>query len=319
MTHFFCYFCLRLYDLMLTNSPLSPLVEIKNSAESYWTYYPLSADISCNLIEHKEIEPLRFQGGIDCRLIQLYFCLSGDMTFSFYGGRYTQQLKQGSSFIFYNPNTDLDQVLHVSTGTQALCLYTTVPYLHQLFVQDLSELPFLTEENINKKFYAERPLKPTLKLVLDQMFHSKTLPSNRRVYFHGKVLELLSLYFNQEADQVQESCPFLLDENNVLKIRQAKKILLDHMINPPSIKVLSKEIGLNESQLKSGFKNIYGTTIYQYLTDYKMEYARKMLDRQIHKVNEVSDHIGYSNPSHFIAAFKRKYGITPKKYVMALQ
>ncbi|MEM7375339.1 MAG: AraC family transcriptional regulator [Bacteroidota bacterium] len=303
---------------MLANSPLSPIGEVKNAAKSHFDYFPLGPDLSCNLIEHQAETPLSFQGGIDKRLIQLYFCQSGEMTFAFYGGRYRQQLKQGSSFLFYNPLGNLDQILSVQPGTQALCLYSTVPYLHQLFVQDLSELPFLTEENVNKKFYAERPLKPALKLVLDQMFHTKTLPANRRLYFMGKVLELLSLYFNREADQVEENCPFLLDENNVLKIRQAKKILLEHMIEPPGIKVLSREVGLNESQLKSGFKNIYGKTIFQYLTDSKMEFARKLLDRQTHKVNEVSDKVGYSNPSHFIAAFKRKYGITPKKYVMAL-
>ena len=304
---------------MLSRSPLTLLQVEKNNAKSSLEYYQLGSDISCNLIEHQGKESLSLQGGIDRRLIQMYFCLAGEMTFSFFGGRYQQKLGHGSSFLFYNPNSDLDQVLCVNASSQALCLYTTVSNLHQLFVQDLSELPFLTEENINKKFYAERPLKPGLKLVLDQMFHTKTLPSNRRVYFMGKVLELLSLYFNQETDQAEENCPFLLDENNVIKIRNAKKILLEQMVNPPGIKALSREVGLNESQLKSGFKNIYGKTIFQYLTDYKMEYARKMLDRQIHKVNEVSDHIGYSNPSHFIAAFKRKYGITPKKYLMALQ
>ncbi|MEL6676367.1 MAG: helix-turn-helix transcriptional regulator [Bacteroidota bacterium] len=302
---------------MLSSSPLSFLPGSKNNEKCEWEYYHLNPDTSFDWINHAGTEAVHFLGSIDKRLIQMYFCRSGEMTFSFYGGRYTQILKQGSGFLFYNPLADLPQELILSPGSQAVCLYITVEHLHQLFVQDLSELPFLTEENINKKFYAERPIKPALRLVLDQMFHDKTLPSNRRVYFMGKIWEMLSLYFNQEADANIENCPFLLDENNVLKIRLAKKILLERMVNPPGIKELSREIGLNEHQLKLGFKNIYSKSIFQYLTDYKMEYARKLLDRQSHKVNEVSDLIGYSNPSHFIAAFKRKYGITPKKYIMA--
>jgi AraC-like DNA-binding protein len=49
-----------------------------------------------------------------------------------------------------------------------------------------------------------------------------------------------------------------------------------------------------------------------------MEYARRLLDSGSHNVNEVGLKIGYSTASHFIAAFKKKYGTTPKKYLMNL-
>ena len=38
-----------------------------------------------------------------------------------------------------------------------------------------------------------------------------------------------------------------------------------------------------------------------------------------YKVNEVATQIGYTNPSHFIAAFRKKFGVTPKKYLMQLE
>jgi len=49
-----------------------------------------------------------------------------------------------------------------------------------------------------------------------------------------------------------------------------------------------------------------------------MEYARKLLDSGTYNVNEVGVQIGYSTASHFIAAFKKKFGTTPKKYLMSL-
>ena len=49
-----------------------------------------------------------------------------------------------------------------------------------------------------------------------------------------------------------------------------------------------------------------------------MEVARKLLESGNHNVNEVGLRIGYSTSSHFIAAFKKKYGTTPKKYIMSL-
>jgi AraC-like DNA-binding protein len=49
-----------------------------------------------------------------------------------------------------------------------------------------------------------------------------------------------------------------------------------------------------------------------------MEVARKLLEAGNDNVNEVGHKVGYSTSSHFIAAFKKKYGTTPKKYVMSL-
>ena len=49
-----------------------------------------------------------------------------------------------------------------------------------------------------------------------------------------------------------------------------------------------------------------------------MEEARRMLDSQQFNVNEVGLKLGYSTSSHFIAAFKKKFGTTPKKYLLSV-
>jgi AraC family transcriptional activator of pyochelin receptor len=103
-----------------------------------------------------------------------------------------------------------------------------------------------------------------------------------------------------------------------LKIRKAKDIIISRMSEPPSLQELATEIGLNIKKLKEGFKQIYGDTVYSFLFDYKMEEARKLLESNQYNVNEVGLQVGYSTASHFIAAFKKKFGTTPKKYVMSL-
>jgi len=104
----------------------------------------------------------------------------------------------------------------------------------------------------------------------------------------------------------------LIDEENVLKIKKAKEIILANMSEPPSLQELADEIGLTLKKLKMGFKQIYGDTVYGFLFDYKMDSARKLLDSGSYNVNEVGLKIGYSTGSHFIAAFKKKFGTTPK-------
>jgi AraC-like DNA-binding protein len=63
----------------------------------------------------------------------------------------------------------------------------------------------------------------------------------------------------------------LIDEDNVLKIKKAKEIIIANMAEPPGLQELADEIGLNLKKLKMGFKQIYGDTVYGFLFDYKMD------------------------------------------------
>ncbi|MFT5438094.1 MAG: AraC-like DNA-binding protein, partial [Ulvibacter sp.] len=143
-------------------------------------------------------------------------------------------------------------------------------------------------------------------------------PSIKPLYFKGKAYELLSLYFNRPVDADTEQCPFLIDEDNKAKIKKAKSIIISRMAEPPTLKELADEIQLPLNRLKEGFKQIYGDSVFSFLFDYKMEIARQMLATGSHNVNEVGLKVGYSTSSHFIASFKKKFGTTPKKYVMGL-
>ena len=87
------------------------------------------------------------------------------------------------------------------------------------------------------------------------------------------------------------------------------------MSEPPSLNELANEIGLTLKKLKDGFKHIYGETVFNFLIDYKLDYARKLLESKKHNVTEISELIGYSTSSHFISAFKKKFGTTPKRYL----
>ena len=81
---------------------------------------------------------------------------------------------------------------------------------------------------------------------------------------------------------------------------------------------LADEIGLSLKKLKEGFKEVYGDTVFGFLFDYKMDFARKLLETGRHNVNEVGLRVGYSTASHFIAAFRKKFGTTPKKYIQSV-
>ena len=247
-------------------------------------------------------------------VIYFYFCLEGKAGFSF-GPHYSRDITEGKTYFFYNPERELPFQLSLEPGTRMVILSISLEGIHKLFMDGSDEIHFLKKENVNRKFYDEREISNVLKLALNQLFTFNLSENAKRLFLQGKMLEILSLYFSNRQPDV-ESCPFLNDEATVRKIKHAKEYLLKNLDNAPTLKELSKIAGLNEFQLKSGFKEIYGNTVYGYLLDHKLDYAISLFDRKKMKVNEVAAQIGYANTSHFIAAFKKKFGLTPKKYLM---
>ena len=247
--------------------------------------------------------------------LQFHFCLKGQMNFKYNQGSYTFPLNEDHSILLYNPAKELPIDVELSPNTWLVSVLISIIKFHALFSSDADHIPFLSSENSAKKYYDNLPYTSSIAVVLSQVLQSKIHDSIKALYIKGKVYELLSLYFNKSEDPSVEQCPFLVDEENVRKIRKAKEIVLERMTDPPSLENLAVEIGLSLKKLKEGFKELYGDTIYAYLLDHKMEEARRILNSQKHNVNEVGLKLGYSTASHFIAAFKKKYGTTPKKYL----
>ncbi|ARV13712.1 AraC family transcriptional regulator [Polaribacter sp. SA4-12] len=260
-----------------------------------------------------------FEREINSTFIQIHFCLRGKAKFLFNGSTYSFDVLDNRSILLYNPQRILPINLEIQPKTTLVSLLISIEKFHSLFSKESGYIPFLSDENSNKKYYDDTEIKPTVSIVLQQIINSNVNSSIRDLYVKGKVYELLSLHFQQEENNEGEYCPFLVDEQNVLKIRKAKEIIISRMAEPPTLKELSTEIGLSLKKLKEGFKQIYGDTVYSFLFDYKMEHARRLLESNQFNVNEVGIKVGYSTSSHFIAAFKKKFGTTPKKYVMSLK
>jgi len=268
--------------------------------------------------QNDENEIFRVEKPINKGLIQFHFGIKGKAKFVFNEGNYAIELKEEKSLLLYNPQKELPLNLELAAQSWVISVFISIQKFHALFSTESIYIPFLSDVNNDKKYYKEENISPSMAIVLSQMFHYNLNPSIKNLYYKGKGYELLSLYFNQNEDPNAEQCPFLIDEDNVLKIKKAKEIIIQNMSEPPGLQKLADEIGLSLKKLKMGFKQIYGDTVYGFLFDYKMDYARKLLDSGSYNVNEVGLKIGYSTGSHFIAAFKKKFATTPKKYLMGL-
>lgn len=147
--------------------------------------------------------------------------------------------------------------------------------------------------------------------ILSQLDNSHLLGNCHKVYADAKVLELLSLIFKKgKSKRENKYCKTISDRE---KIREAASILILDIYTPPSIRDLSLKVGLNEKKLKYGFKEVFDTTVYGYLFEYKMSLAQQLVLDTDKSISEIALLVGYDYVSHFCTAFKRKFGIPPKK------
>ncbi len=255
---------------------------------------------------------------IDRTFIQFHFCLKGQAKFIFNDGNYALEIPEESSLLLYNTHLDLPLNLELSPNSWLICVIMTLQRFHTLFSNEADFIPFLNKESKDTKYYAQEIVTPPIAVVLSQIINYKLNSSIKTLFIKAKVYELIALYFNKIEDADVEQCPFLVDEENIKRIKLAKEIMISRMVEPPTLKELSEEIGLSLKKLKDGFKQVYGEPVFSFLFEYKMDYARKMLESGRYNVSEVGHRVGYSTPSHFIASFKKKYGTTPKKYLTSV-
>ena len=293
-------------------------IQLKNNAPGMFSDTKIDSGFFILKFQNETIDNNGIIREIGCDFIQYHFCLKGAIKFKFNNGNYAQHLTQENSLLLYNPQLDLPMDIEMETNSWLITLIVSIKKFHSLFSDEADIIPFLGEGNRDKKYYTNHAITPSMAVVLNQIMNFSIHPSIKRLYYKGKAYELLSLYFNKPEDADIEQCPFLVDEENVLKIKQAKEIIIARMAEPPTLQELSNEIGLSLKKLKDGFKQIYGEPVYAFLFDYKMEVARQLLAEGTYNVNEVGLKVGYSTASHFIAAFKKKFGTTPKKYIMSL-
>ena len=267
---------------------------------------------------NSQLLELNFNHDIDKKHIQFHFCIKGFSKFQFNNGKYAFPVISDNSILLYNPVQELPINALLNPNSLVISILISIKKFHGLFSNQADQISFLNKDNIGNKFYKEKKLEPMMSVVLNQMVQLSVHESMHNLYLKAKVFELMSFYFNRSKEMDIEQCPFLVDDKNIKKIRLAKEIIISRMIEPPSLTVLASEVEISLKKLKEGFKQVYGASVFVFLLDYKMQVSKTLLSSGNYNVNEVALKVGYSTATHFINAFKKKFGTTPKKYLMSL-
>jgi two-component system response regulator YesN len=92
------------------------------------------------------------------------------------------------------------------------------------------------------------------------------------------------------------------------------RYLHEHLAEEMSLAVLSEEFHLNAQYISQLFKNEIGVNFLAYLTNIRMEKAKKLLLSTSLSVAEIAEQSGYGDYRVFTKVFKKNEGITPSQY-----
>lgn len=148
--------------------------------------------------------------------------------------------------------------------------------------------------------------------IFSELYH---VPAKIRMdYFKIKVMELLVFLGALELADYKDERPYFYS-GQIEKIKAAHALMTEKLAVNYTAEMLAKEVDLSVGMLKNGFKGVYGTPLYSYIRNYKMNVAASLLvtDRKKRIVDVAAD-VGYDNPSKFAAAFKEIFGMSPAEY-----
>jgi len=186
------------------------------------------------------------------------------------------------------------------------------------FVKPRRTTDTLTDNILNFKhvssFSKTLPLCGKTRMVLEALLNHTYTDSLENIFINAQT-QMLLLYSldcmlgEKEIDVV--NCKFLANELDREKIVKAREVLIQHIGEPITIKELSRKVAINECYLKKGFKEMFGSTIFDFYQSQRMEHAKYLLYEKGLSVTEVSLMLGYSSISHFSTAFKKHTGLKP--------
>lgn len=159
------------------------------------------------------------------------------------------------------------------------------------------------------------PLNTEYRTHFNQVFDTPDKKPMRELHIRNAIMMLVELFFrrlHKKTKAIRDSPLRKMNTNDLHKLMDVETILVkDFSKAPPTIVDLATYTNMSVSKLKSSFKKVYGSGIYEYYQKNRMQKAKVMLASNGFTVKEVGLKIGYTNLSNFSLAFKKEFGLLP--------
>lgn len=227
--------------------------------------------------------------------------------------------EHGKSIISFNPESSCKAEILGQQHYRALSIYISPGRLYAQFNEELDQVPRylhpVLENSDQTPFNHVVNMTPHTRMILDQIYNCPYQGVFRKLYLEGKSIELIVQQLWEVAQMPVQNYKWRLHPVDIERIHKVKDILISDLENPPMLKELAKRTGLNDTKLKMGFLQVFGTTAYEYFRTYRINKSREILDQGKLNIDETAYLLGFHDATHFIKNFKNYFGTTPGTYL----
>ncbi|MGX1787915.1 helix-turn-helix transcriptional regulator [Bosea sp. NPDC055332] len=154
-----------------------------------------------------------------------------------------------------------------------------------------------------------RPADARLRSLALQIAEQPVAEPLRQLYLAGKALELAAVALNEIVGKAPLR-PARLPTRTREQVLAARDMLVAAMQEPPSLAELARITGLNPTKLTSAFRAEFGTSVFAYLQEQRLQQAHAMIAGGHASVAEAAFRVGYT-PAHFSGLFRKRFGLSP--------
>lgn len=286
----------------------------EQEGSGYWDFFMPTAHLTVSITDatYRKEAWVRVEG---TGYFKLRLLLSGELRSA--SGALLVRAPQAMMLVAPGPGSE---GYYIAPGqhTRMVVLHCRPALLTDLLGLDPSEVP----APLDALFAAGRPAeRHRVSLGPDIAHAAQRIVDSRHQLPHalrGPQLEALGMeiltqvmgdFANQELVRRSASTLVARDLN---RIYEARDYLAQRYVKPPSIPELARLVGINQTKLKAGFREVIGATIFRYVLQLRMQRAAELLLTREYNVAEVAYKVGYDYPANFTHAFKRFYGHLPR-------
>ncbi|WP_298318501.1 AraC family transcriptional regulator [uncultured Aquimarina sp.] len=180
--------------------------------------------------------------------------------------------------------------------------------------EDLIEL-FRDVNGINQ-FYYKNYYSLEISKFISEFTECELTGFMRQVYLEGKAYEILTHQLQQYLDDLNEPDKrLILRQATIESIEDAVSIIREEIDSIGNIVDIAKRVGLNQNTLQNGFKQLYKTSVNEYIKNYRIDTAKELLESSDLNITEITYKVGINSRSYFAKLFKKRFGINPKQYL----
>lgn len=257
-------------------------------------------------IHYKQTSPF-FRRSVSFEHNVLIYVLNGEKRISFESIEYT--IKQGEAFFIPKNSYLLSEILDTQTGTYDSLLFFFPGMVLRSFVY---KYKYSFNLNQNKK-----PFIFSIKMdrFLSSLFESFLVLTNlkNRPNFLLLKYEEIFLYLLEDFKNSESFITFLSYFMNT-DFDTLNKSIFPYEFIYNNVSEIAKNAGISHSSFLKQFKRKTGLPPKEWMDNERFERARFMLEFSTKTVTDISQDLGFSSPSWFIERFKKRFGITPKKF-----